>query len=130
MHTFLVRSLVVASVVLGIVACGDDEDTNTPGTAAGTNCSGTRLTEAQLCSLTCKSTTSAQAKVSLGAPSTATSSGSELLQYRYTCIDGSTANALTWDFFFSDGVLTDVGLTGIGSFSGEALPACIASCNI
>lgn len=132
MHTFLVRSLVVASVVLGIVACGDDDDGgNTPGTAAGQNCTGARLTDAQLCSLTCKSTTSAQAKASLGNPGTATASnGTELLRYSYFCSAGTTGNLVSWDLYFSDGVLQSVGITGSGDFSGDALPACIASCNI
>lgn len=131
MHTFLVRSLVVASVVLGLVACGDDDDTNTPGTAAGASCTGARLTEAQLCTLTCKSTTSAQAKASLGNPRGATASnGTELLDYSYTCVENSTASSVSWNLYFSDGVLQSVGITGIGSFSGEALPACISSCNI
>lgn len=112
--------------VFAFGACGgdDDDDDDSP---SGPSCSGAQLTEAQLCQLTCGQTTEEQAKAVLGAP---TASASNLLDYRYTCIDtaAGTGDALSWSIYFSNGVLARVSRTGTGSFAGGTVPACVAAC--
>lgn len=118
----------VISCVAGIVACGGDDDAATP--SSGNGCSGVQLTDDQLCKLTCKSTTPEQAQATLGTPSTSSTSSSTLYEYSYTCVQGSVGSGLSYDLYFSGGVLTSVGLTGTGTFAGKTLPACISGCKI
>lgn len=101
------------------VSCGSDDDGG-----GSDNCTGTRLTDDKLCSLMCNQTTMADAMTILGQP---TASGSGLLQYNYTCVDGVTGSGMSWDLFFGT-TLNEVRLVSVGKFAGSSLPACLATC--
>ena len=106
--------------MLSLAACGGDDDGNADGA-----CTGTRLTDAKICELECGVTTFSQAQTILGQPTT--SSGS-LLQYQYTCNEGSTSNSEIYNFSFSGGTLSLADRTGLGTFAGGTVPGCLAAC--
>ena len=128
-HSLIVRSIVVLACFVGIVACSDDDTASTP--SASNSCTGARLTDEQLCKLTCKTTKPSEVTAILGTPQASSSSnGTQLNEYSYSCVEGNTASLITWDLYFSSDVLQSVDITSVGSFAGAALPACIASCRI
>jgi hypothetical protein len=108
----------VITAGLATTACGGDD-------GGGGDCTGRKLTADQLCLLSCRQTTTAQAQAALGPPQVATSGA---LQYSYSCNDGQTASAIFWDFVFTGDVLTRADVTSIGEFAGASLPPCLASC--
>jgi len=109
------------SIVLS--ACGGDDDSKNSD-----NCQGHQVDTSKVCDLQCNVSTMDQTKQLLGQPDASTSG---LLEYNYTCVEGSTGSAQSWDFYFNDtGALTSVTLTGVGSFAGETVPDCLASCHL
>lgn len=89
-------------------------------------CHGTSLDPSKLCSLSCGSTTQAQAIVILGNPS---ASVSGLISYSSVCANGDL-QAYDLSFDSTTGVLISVSYTGMGKYASGSLPACIASCHL
>ena len=120
------RSLFLAlPVMLGLafVACGSDDE---PGGGNG-NCTGTRLSDAKVCELTCGVTTQAQAQSILGQPTT---SNNTVLQYVYNCVEGSTSSSDIYMFAFQGGgTLSNVSRTTQGEFAGGTVPSCLSACD-
>jgi len=121
---------VLALYSLSFTACGGDDDDDVDvnnSSPISDNCSGTRLTEDQLCQLECGVTSRSEAQDILGQP-TASSGG--LLEYNYTCLSAGSGEVMSWDFYFSgDGdQLTNVNVTATGSNAGTTVPDCLAAC--
>lgn len=108
--------------VLAASGCGGEGKSSSDG-----DCTGTELSDEQLCSLTCGETTLEEAKTLLGPPDV--SSGT-LLSYSYTCTDGTEAEGVNWYLNFSEDVLDDVSRIGLGSFAAGSLPECIEDCHL
>jgi hypothetical protein len=121
----IVSLSLTALLVLVVAACGGSDDPTSPPTTTSTaTCQGTQLTETQLCQLQCGQTTMAEAEQILGKPDA--SSGS-LIEYTYEC--AAAGNVIDWDFDFNaTGPLTVVTVTGLGSYAGTTVPACLSTC--
>ncbi len=119
-----------AALCFLVAACGGT-DSPTPSVDGGTNqstsgdgCTGTQLTDAQLCQLTCGQTTAAEAEQLLGKPD-ASSGG--LIEYTYTC--ASSSSVIDWDLDFNSVTgLGNVSVTGLGTYAGTTVPSCLSTC--
>ena len=89
---------------------------------------GTLVTDANLCRLTCHSTTRDQAITFLGPPDS--SIGKTDLTYSYQCVSASAQNALMVSLVFdaTTGVLTSVSRIGMGIYASGTLPSCLDAC--
>jgi hypothetical protein len=116
-----------ASLFLFVAACGGSDDP-TPDTSPTStdSCTGTQLTDDQLCQLTCNQTTTAQAEQILGKPDV---SSGDLIQYTYECVVGSSANLIEWDLFFNPTTgLGNVMVSAEGTYAGATVPSCLSAC--
>jgi hypothetical protein len=120
-----------AALCLLVAACGGSDptpsgDSGTTQPPSGDGCTGTQLTDTQLCQLTCNQTTTAQAEQILGKPDV---SSGDLIQYTYECVEGSSANVISWDLFFNSVTgLGNVMVTGEGTYAGTTVPSCLSTC--
>jgi hypothetical protein len=119
--------------LLALAGCGGSSGgggTSAGGGGASASCQGTLLTDAQLCKLTCNSTTRDQAIALLGAPDS--SVDSNMISYMYTCVTTTGGDVLQLHlhlFFDSDsGALTTVRRTGLGAYASGTLPSCLGTC--
>lgn len=125
--------VLAAAGLLALAGCGGSSGgggTSAGGGGASASCQGTLLTDAQLCKLTCNSTTRDQAIALLGAPDG--SSGADIVCYIYAC--GLTTGAdvdelaLCLTFDSNSGALTTVHRTAVGSYASGTLPSCLGAC--
>jgi hypothetical protein len=112
------RFIFVLFGALVLSACG--------GGAGGSDCQGVRLSDEQVCQLTCGVTTQLGAQSLLGQP---TQSVTGLIEYSYVCAGSESIDSYNFFFDSGSGKLYSVSRTGSGTYAGLMVPACLSSCH-